>query len=322
MKHLFLYGLLPIIICTATCCSGKKAQSGAADNQSDTAAQTIVPDTFILPDVPKYITHPQARAEYLSLHYWDRFDVDDSKLIEKPEITEQAFADYINILSYLSQEKMNESLLYTLKKTECNPEMYLHFIALFEKYLYEANSPFHNETMYFPVLQEAVKSTLLSDAQKSTYQFQLDMALKNRVGEKAENFDYTLPSGKTHDLYSINSEYILLMFSNPECHTCKAIIHELDNMPSLHTRLSMNNPANNILTILTVYPDDDLAAWKSNLSELPTSWIHAYDKGMVITKKKTYDLKAIPSLYLLDKNKKVLLKDTSPAAIDDFFSTL
>ncbi|HBK95202.1 MAG TPA: DUF5106 domain-containing protein, partial [Porphyromonadaceae bacterium] len=39
-----------------------------------------------------------------------------------------------------------------------------------------------------------------------------------------------------------------------------------------------------------------------------------------ITKQKLYDIKAIPTLYLLDKDKKVILKDTSIEAIESFFA--
>jgi len=55
---------------------------------------------------------------------------------------------------------------------------------------------------------------------------------------------------------------------------------------------------------------------------MPAQWIHAYDKGMEITQRRLYDIKAIPTLYLLDKEKKVLLKDTSVEALESFFSVM
>ena len=38
-------------------------------------------------------------------------------------------------------------------------------------------------------------------------------------------------------------------------------------------------------------------------------WIIAYDAGARISKEELYDLKAIPSMYLLDRDKRVLAKD-------------
>ena len=50
----------------------------------------------------------------------------------------------------------------------------------------------------------------------------------------------------------------------------------------------------------------------------PKEWINGYDKKLVIKEKNLYDLKAIPTLYLLDKDKKVLLKDATVAQIDQY----
>lgn len=51
-------------------------------------------------DVPVTLTAPEDRAAYLSLHYWDHFDFADTSLISRPEITEQAFVDFLGILPY------------------------------------------------------------------------------------------------------------------------------------------------------------------------------------------------------------------------------
>ena len=47
---------------------------------------------------------------------------------------------------------------------------------------------------------------------------------------------------------------------------------------------------------------------------------NGYDKKLVIKEKNLYDLKAIPTLYLLDKDKKVLLKDATVAQIDQYLN--
>lgn len=322
MNQYFLKSFFVLITALAiySCSSSKKAQSDVSEEDSPIRTQIIVPDTFVLPDIPSEITNSDARAAYLVMHYWDRFDFSDENLTQRPEITEQAFVDYINILSYVPLDKVKESLSYTLKKAETNNAMYAYFGTLFDKYFYDANSPFRNEEFYIPVLQELVKSDYLSETDKSKYQFQLDLALKNRVGQTANDFSYTLASGQSQKLYSIKSEYLVLMFSNPGCNTCLSVTDALSKSQALNQAFSMNSPTRTMITILTVYPDVDIDEWKSHLSQMPSNWIHTYDKGMVITKQKLYDIKAIPTLYLLDKDKKVILKDTSIEAIEAFFA--
>ncbi len=311
---------LMLLVQVISCSSSKKSrkQEQIIENH-DELAQPILPDTFVLPHIPETITRSEDRAEYLVMHYWDRFDFSNRSLIERPDITEQAFVDYINILNYVSKGSVDNSLIYTLDKAEIDTAMYVHFITLFEKYLYDPNSPFRNEDFYIPVLKGITGSTILNNEKKSVYEFQLEMAMKNRVGEKANNFTYTLASGEPFTLYGLKSEYTLLMFSNPGCVTCETVMKQLDSSQSLENALALNSPNRTMLTILTVYPDDDLDEWLSHLNTMPPNWVHGYDKGMEITRKKLYDIRAIPTLYLLDKDKNVILKDTSLEAINSFF---
>jgi hypothetical protein len=70
------------------------------------------------------------------------------------------------------------------------------------------------------------------------------------------------------------------------------------------------------LQILAVYPDKDLTEWKKYAGEMPAQWINSYDHKTVIKDEDLYDLKAIPSLYLLDKTKRVLLKDADVREVE------
>lgn len=309
------------ILALISCSSSKKTQ---ADTRSEVALapQTIVPDTFVLPLIPEVLTDPGERAAYLLSHFWDRFDFSDRELIQRPEITEQAFVDYINILPSVSREEGDRSLMYTLGKAASDTMFYRHFATLFEKYFYDPNSPFRNEEYYLPLLQQFVQSPLLQEEVVSRYAFQLDMALKNRIGQKSNDFHYTLESGLTFSLYELQSEYTLLMFSNPGCPTCEAVMAQLNSSKPLNDALAMNTTSRTMLAILNLYPDEDITAWFSYLPQMPARWINAYDKEMEITRKKLYDIKAIPTLYLLDKEKKVILKDTSIEAIESFFSVV
>lgn len=304
------------------CSSSKKT---GPDVRGEVAAaqvvtHTIVPDTFVLPTLPESLTEPSERVTYLAMHYWDRFDFTNRKLIERPEITEQAFVDYINILYHVPGSGVDESLSYTLSKAAQDTAMYHHFAMLFEKYLYDANSPFRNDEFYLPVLEELVDSRLLTEAQRSAFLFQQEMASKNRVGTRANDFSYTVENGQSFSLHDLRSEYTLLIFSNPGCSTCEAVIDRINRSAEVNGALSLNTPARTMLTILTVYPDSDVNEWLAHLKALPEGWLHGYDRGMDITHKKLYDIKAYPTLYLLDKDKNVVLKDTSIEIIESFFS--
>ena len=64
-----------------------------------------------------------------------------------------------------------------------------------------------------------------------------------------------------------------------------------------------------VIRVLAVYPDEDLKEWYDYQPNMPANWINSYDKELAMRDKELYDLRAIPTLYLLDQDKTVLLKD-------------
>ena len=85
---------------------------------------------------------------------------------------------------------------------------------------------------------------------------------------------------------------------------CRSIQQELESDALIAQLLASKR-----LKIVALYPDEDISLWKSH--PLPKQWISGYDKGTVVEKNRTYDLRAIPALYLLDKDKTVLVKDST-----------
>ena len=73
------------------------------------------------------------------------------------------------------------------------------------------------------------------------------------------------------------------------------------------------------MKVLTIYPDEDVDLWREHLHEMSDKWINGYDKGQVLTLEQRYDLSSIPSFYLLDKDKKVVLKDADWSQVLHFF---
>lgn len=306
----FVFAAILLVFIIA--CNTNKGDKKDNSKESATVSSGEV-KKFTMVDIPITLTTPEARADFLVRHYWDNFDFSDTAYINKPDITEQAFADYINIFSHTEREAVSYSIDKVLDSASQNTEMFSYILGLYKKYLYDPNSPLRNEEYYIPVLNYIVNSDNVNVAEKTRSQYILDMVMKNRVGEKATNINYTLASGKTGTLYNIKGNYTILMFHNPDCHTCGETITHMKASPVINGLLNDKQ-----LGVLAFYPDEDLEIWKKHLSDLPSEWVNGYDKNQVVEKNKLYDLKAIPTLYLLDKDKRILLKDATIQVIERY----
>ena len=295
------------------------------DNQSSNKSQISiktesVDPIFPLPDIPTMLTNPQEKMDYLTKHYWDLFHFDDTTYISQPDITEQAFVDYIQLLSKINYSNAESSIEIMMNKAKVNADMYNYIVSLFEKYLYYPNSPFRNDELYIPVLSNVINSEVLSNANQEIYAFQQGMILKNRIGTIATDFIYTLANGDNKNMHDLNSDYLILLFSNPNCSSCATLTHELVNSNTLKSIFALNSDTKNMLTVLSVYPDSNIQEWREALPNMPKkNWINSYDNDSQVTNKRLYDIKAIPTLYLLDRDKKVILKDTSLEEIENYF---
>lgn len=286
-------------------CNGQHA----AQTTTDKAGKV----SFEMVSVPTVITDPAERAEYLVKHYWDRFDFSDTAAIHAPEITEQAFSNYIDLMKYASPQADSLAIRHMLHCATADSTVFAYFADLYEKYLYEPNSPLRNESLYIYVLRALLEEPVWDDVYKIRPAHLLELALKNRLGEKATDFTYTLADGRKDRLYGLKADYVLLFFYNPDCEACKELTGQMVASPVLNMRLKDKS-----LKILAVYPDEDLTAWKNHLSSMPADWINSYDQAVSLKNEEIYDLKAIPTLYLLDKEKKVKLKDATFGQIEQF----
>ncbi len=270
--------------------------------------------TFTLPTVPTQIADRKARIDYIADHFWDNYNFADSLLRADKETTGQAFATYASLLGSLPKEKAEESIVKLLSKSfEADSAAFAIFAELFERYFHEPNSPFLNEELYIPALRFIVQDERIEPINKLRSQFHLDMALKNRIGTKATDFSYLLKDGSRGSMHKIKADYTILFFNNPDCHDCLRVkeyfaASELFNTLCNHGKLK----------ILSLYPDDSYDLWAA--AEYPAMMINGYDKEQSITQGQLYDLKAIPTLYLLDTEKKVILKDATIETIEHFLN--
>jgi len=175
----------------------------------------------------------------------------------------------------------------------------------------DPNSRFRNEKLYIRLLEKKLSTTYYIRAEREAAEKRLDLIRQNPLGGKANNFAFYSPAGRRDSLYNVKREYTVLFFYNPDCPACKEFKTALLAMPHI-SKLEHERR----LAVVAVYTDTDLSIWKKALPTLPKTWIHGHDEGESIYKSHRYDLHAIPTAYLLDKDKTVLCKDCMPPDLE------
>jgi hypothetical protein len=269
------------------------------------------------PAIPLMLTTSEQKTAFIVEHFWNNYNFKDTSQLAASKPPEQAFANFITYAGQVSPEHAAGGIKILMAQAEINRKNTLLFLGLAEKYLYHPNSPMRNDLLYEIFLELACASKVLDDTYKYRYRKHYELALKNKPGHKASDFIYTLKNGSSATLLRTKSKFLILHFFNPECNECKVARGKM-----IQSAVISKLEKDGVLRILSVYPDQELSAWTRNYAELPVSWINGFDKGSVVQKKAVYDLKDIPTLYLLDENKTVLLRDATVENIEKYLIQL
>lgn len=277
------------------------------------AKQDTVPESmqaqFPFPTIPSTLTEPEARKSYLLTHYWEQFDYADTTLVNNRDVTEQGFVNFIALLAdgTTSEELTRESLENWCAGFVGKEHARQVLTQTADDYLFNPNSPFYNEGLYGMYLEALLSKLPQTDAMRSAYRFKLELVKRNNVGEKATDFVYYLSDGTRRTLATtpVKNDRLLLMFYDPECESCHEVLQQMVSDKALAEMVQAGK-----MSVLAVYTEGNDEAWRKSLPDMHQDWTVGTDREAVKTGA-LYDLKAMPSLYLLDGQKRVILKDAT-----------
>jgi len=263
------------------------------------------------------MSEPAEIYGYIADRFWDAF-------LEKPyycdslivngvlkDDVESALGRYVTILEdFCPRGRATEIISGFFRKVSdfqtANPtsNVFGFFEEMVPKYLYDPNSPVRDEDLYNPYVKGLSTSELSSEGLRPAYTRDASMCSLNQVGSKAAEIVFTTLEGKRMTLSGIKADRTLLFFSNPGCPACEDVVRRLMGNAGIKQQVSSGK-----LAVVNLYIDLERDKWKEMAKDYPKSWLNGYDQDYKIRQDLTYNIRAIPSLYILDKEKVVLMKD-------------
>lgn len=262
---------------------------------------------FILGGVP-LVGSSSLLAQVLLPQYsvWAGFAFENKQAVESRG-AEERFAHFLLHIAHQTLTQQENQIGALLTKAEQNNAT-ARFLTLAEKYLYDPNSPYRNDERYLLFLQYAATHQLADYTTNPRYQKHYTMVQKNRVGHKAIDFPYTTQTGEKGRLYNLQSRYILLFFHDPDCEECQFVKKQLENQHAYFAQKGVQ--------VVAVYIDNEVEAWRK--AHYPSTWLSVY--APEIDRQDLYDIKALPTLYLLDSQKRVAVKDGMIEHVIQYFN--
>lgn len=253
---------------------------------------------YISPSLP-----PSSRMEYLKQHYWDKIDFSDTAMLRT-----NVFAD--KIISYLAiyqNNRMNQKQLETefikavtvaLGAASVNADVYKfmldYMVGGFDKYHFDEVITYIADNFQDPFSCEDA-------ARKSALQKKLDNFKKLSIGKTAPAIEVADIKGNNINLLSLKNEFTLLVFWSSQCPHCTEL------MPKLKAWYDKQKPKR--LEVMAVSLDTSRNDWSSFIKKEKLNWINVSElKGYFGKAEDEYNIYATPTIYLIDREKKIIAK--------------
>lgn len=272
--------------------------------------------------IPSMIENPQERMEYAVLHFFDGFaDTSAAYLCDSTHYGgvlsdkfEYEFSSWMMMLHNVDRQRAYASIErgYAHCASALNG-----FIACCEKYMFDPNSPVRDEDFYGVLAGLRLSDPRTPQDKLTKIGYDTRLCALNRVGTPAADFSFTDKFGKVRRLYDVKASVTVLIFSNPGCTACKEIIEAFEASPKLR-----GLTASGTVQIVNIFPDENLESWFEYLPNYPAEWICGHDSDGILRSESLYSLRAIPSIYVLDAKKTVVLKDCPTGRMLEFVESL
>lgn len=176
------------------------------------------------------------------------------------------------------------------------------FISIAQKLFLNIEDDCHNEAAMLHILETTSDRHNLNESDSIRINSMLEIVGRNAVGTKANDIEWITVEGAIGRLSSIDTEYTLLYFNDPDCFSCSMVKERLDTCNTLRTLVE-----NNVLSLVAIYPYSDTEQWQQE--PYPDYIVNGHDFKGEVENDEAYILPSMPLFYLLDKNKTVLIKN-------------
>jgi peroxiredoxin len=283
---------------------------------------------IILPETPKLSNgRPDSLFawRYYRSHYFDGTDFTDESLIYT-DFLKRKITDYFDNYILPEPDSMLVAANEVISKTTKNKEMYRYvvgtllsyfeaskyvcmdkvFVGLTDKYYCGPNPPFPPSVLGDQKYIDKICS------------HSNDMRLV-RCGEIAPNIKLQSidDEGKQQEteLHQIKAKYILVFFWDPECGQCGKVSDKLVEYYNAFKQHGLH-----VYGICTK-SYDELNRCKEKIKDKKMQWTNYADPYYLAKAKMLYNIKTTPGIFLLDKDKKIILKKFEMDDLKRFLET-
>jgi thiol-disulfide isomerase/thioredoxin len=279
--------------------------------------------------LPESMQHPKNRQDsvaqyrYGKDHYWDGVDFMDGRLVRTP-IFENKLKTYLNNWVVPDADSIIYEFNWMVALGRNDPEMFKYLIGYFvDNYMYP--KIMGQDKVFLHVYQRYLSGDKpvvdwLNEKQMKTITDRAYMVMANQLGTQAWDMLLVDTAGKMKALYDVKGDLTVVAFWDVHCGKCR------EEIPRIDTLYRTKWQKENVKIYAVMVNEESLKDWPDFIKEHAQGWTHVHqtadmrkeeEKAGKPNFRQLYDMRSTPTLYLLDKDKRIVAKNIGVTDLDN-----
>jgi hypothetical protein len=260
---------------------------------------------------------------YFKNHYWDDVHLWDDRLTKTP-FFESRVDKYFEQLVYPAADSVIKEIDWMMGFAAISDEMQKFLLIKFvnrylnQKYMWEDAVFVHLFEKYF-----AQKNySWLNDQGRKIITDRAYSLMANIMGSPAAEIELPDSTGAKRNLYGIDAPYTVVVIYDPTCSHCKETLPRIDSMYNQKWKTWGVK-----MYAMAKETDGKPSDWKEFMHKTGMKdWVNVYyskeaEKARIAANtpsySQLYDVQSFPTLYLLDKDKRIIAKKVTDKQLDE-----
>lgn len=252
---------------------------------------------------------PLQTRYFIRNHFWDSFDFADPRLARTP-IFYNKLKTYFERLTMQIPDSLIQACDEVVPRTKPNRELFQFTVGYLAQF-YESSKIMGMESVFVHLADKYFltgEATWLTEANLKKIRERVMRLKPNLIGKLAPELLLTDSAGTKVSIRKINADYTILYFWSYDCGHCKK---ETPHYLDLYHKYK--NKDVKFVGISTKLERDK---WLNYIKEHQLDWYNLYDPTGQTRMHELYDIYSTPTIFLLDKDKKIIAKRINYGQID------
>lgn len=269
------------------------------------------------PEMPEPILRPDGSPDREKMYqvfkerYFDNIDFSDDRILQTP-VYHSVLRRYFNNVIIQHPDSVIREADRIVDKARANKEMFKYTVWFITNNA-ESSPMMGMDAVFVHMVENYYMTDEVDWLDEDRKQRIINRAMELKpllLGKVAPNIKVYDTEGKAIELHDVEAEYIIVYFWDSECGFCRRATPKI--------KKAYENLSDYNIIVFSVNTETDKDKWLNVIADYEHNWIHVNDVRNRSGFRDKYNIYAIPKIFILDSDKKILAKDIGAEHVEQF----